>query len=62
MKTDSRFQQLIATKYQVYNSLFLTLPFEGVADVGMLLPLLSKYCLDEFNNNKTPKEIIDDFL
>ncbi len=62
MSSNTKFQKLIATKYQVYNSLFLTLPFEGVADVGMLLPLLSKYCLDEFNNNKTPKDIIDDFL
>ncbi len=62
MSSNTKFQKLIATKYQVYNSLFLTLPFEGVADVGMLLPLLSKYCLDEFNNNKTPKGIIDDFL
>ena len=62
MSSNTKFQKLIATKYQVYNSLFLTLPFEGVADVGMLLPLLSKYCTDEFANNKTPKEIIDNFL
>jgi phosphoenolpyruvate carboxylase len=62
MTVNSKFQNNIANKYQVYNSLFLTLPFKQVADVGLLLPLLNKYCHESFAVNKNPQEIIDGFF
>ena len=62
MSVNTKFEKLIATKYQVYNSLFLTLPFEQVADVGMLLPLLSRDCQAGFDEKKNPQQIIDTFI
>ena len=49
MTDNTIFQKQIANKYQIYNSLFLTLPFKQIDDVGLLLPLLSKYCHENFD-------------
>jgi len=62
MTKNTLFQTQVANKYQIYNSLFLTLPFKQIADVGLLLPLLSKYCQESFENQKNPLEIIDSFF
>lgn len=62
MTDNTLFQNQIANKYQIYNSLFLTLPFKQIADVGLLLPLLSKYCQESFENKKNPLQIIDTFF
>ncbi len=62
MTDNTLFQNKIANKYQIYNSLFLTLPFKQIADVGLLLPLLSKYCQESFEKKKNPQEIIDSFF
>jgi len=62
MSNSSKYQNNIVNKFQIYNSLFLKLPFEQVADVGLLLPLLSKYCQESFENNYNPQQIIDSFL
>jgi len=62
MTDNTLFQKQIANKYQIYNSLFLTLPFKQIADVGLLLPILSKYCHESFENKKNPQQIIDSFF
>lgn len=59
---NSKYQKNIVNRYQIYNSLFLKLPFEQIADVGLLLPMLSKYCEESFQANKNPQQIIDSFL
>ena len=62
MNLNSKFHNNIVNKYQIYNSLFLTLPYENIEDVGVLLPLLAKNCHEGFILKKNPKEIIDDFF
>ncbi|RXQ93940.1 phosphoenolpyruvate carboxylase [Ancylomarina salipaludis] len=57
-----KFENLIEKKYLVYNSLFLNLPYQGVVDVGQLLPLLSAYCEESLSASKSPIEIIDSFF
>ncbi|MCK4562291.1 MAG: phosphoenolpyruvate carboxylase, partial [Flavobacteriaceae bacterium] len=57
-----RFNQHILTKYQIYNSIFITLPFDSISNTGVLMPLLSKVCEDGFKNGLTPIEIIDIFF
>ena len=57
-----RFDQHILSKYQIYNSIFITLPFDNISNTGVLVPLLNKVCENGFINGKTPVEIIDYFF
>ena len=56
------FNQNVLSKYQIYNSLFLTLPFEEITNTGVLLPVLYHECEKGFSQKKNPKEIIDKFF
>jgi len=56
------FKDLVLLKYQVFNSVFLTLELDGVHKTGILLPLLSEHCEKEFKIGKSPREIIDGFF
>jgi phosphoenolpyruvate carboxylase len=62
MEVSNKYQKNIVNKFLIYNSLFLKLPFEQISDVGLLLPLLSKYCHQGFANKQNPQQIIDSFL
>jgi len=57
-----RFNENVLSKYQIYNSIFTTLPFDTIDDTGVLLPLLHKVCEKGFNLNKNPTEIIEHFF
>lgn len=57
-----RFKQQVASKYNLYNSVFITLPFDKIDNTGVLLPLFSKICEDGFKNNLSPKEIVAEFF
>lgn len=59
---EEAFKELVELKYQIFNSLFLTLKFDSIESTGTLLPLLQKYCNTSFQNNSTPNEIIDGFI
>lgn len=56
------YDQIVGTRFHVYNSLFLNLPFQNISRTGTLLPLLQQYCEDEFGQGKSPQEIIHDFF
>lgn len=56
-----RFNQNVLSKYHVYNSVFLTLPFDSIDNTGALLPLFAEVCEKGFKNGETPKQIIDTF-
>jgi len=62
MDLSSKFANMVAAKYQIYNSLFLTLPFEKITNTGVLLPVLFQECKDGFESSKNPTEIVDQFL
>lgn len=57
-----RFQDLVGIKFQLYNSLFLSLPFYGVDKTGILLSLFSTRCEDGFASGQSPMEVIDGFF
>jgi len=57
-----RFDQNILTKYQIYNSIFITLPFDNITNTGVLMPLLKSECEKGFEKGLTPIEIIDKFF
>ncbi len=56
------FEQNIAFKYNVYNSIFLTLQFDKIKQTGILLPVLGQYCKNGFDQGKNPEEIIANFF
>lgn len=57
-----RFNQNVLSKYHIYNSVFITLPFDAIDNTGVLLPLFSEVCDNGFKNNLTPIEIVNLFF
>ncbi len=60
--TLSLFKNLVGIKFQLYNSLFTSLPFHKVEKTGVLLSLFLLHCEEGFNKKQSPLEIIDSFL
>ncbi|MBL0109368.1 MAG: phosphoenolpyruvate carboxylase [Saprospiraceae bacterium] len=56
------FKEEVLLKFQLFNSLFTSLPFHKIEKTGILLSLLASYCEDGYANGKSPKEIIDYFF
>jgi len=50
-----------ALLYHTYNSLFLSLPFNDIADTGTHLALFSRHCDAGFKKGKSPTDIIESF-
>ena len=57
-----RFNQDVLSKYHIYNSVFITLPFDSIDNTGVLLPLFAEVCENGFKNQENPKEIVDFFV
>lgn len=57
-----RFNDNVLAKYQVYNSIFLTLPYDEIKKTGALLPLFQEICEKGFEENKNPSEIVERFF
>ncbi len=51
----------VATRYTVYNSLFLDLPYDHIYRTGTLLPMLQQISAQGYEDGKDPKEIINQF-
>ena len=56
------FNNEVVSRFELYNSLFLTLPFYKIKDTGTLLPLFIKHCEDGVKNHQTPAQIISTFF
>jgi phosphoenolpyruvate carboxylase len=56
------FKNLVALKFQLYNSLFTALPFHRIEKTGVLLSLFLLECEEGFSKEQSPVEIIDNFL
>lgn len=57
-----KFNQLVLNKYHLYNGLFLKLPYEKIANTGMLLPIMGQYSRRGLEAGKKPEEIVDQFF
>lgn len=57
-----RFNQEVLSKYHIYNSVFITLPFDSIDNTGVLLPLFADVCDTGFKKQETPKEIVSFFV
>jgi len=65
MKTQEqveRFRQIVKNKFQIYNSLFMSLPYDKVGDIGMLLPFLRDESKKGYKSGKSPVEVLENFF
>jgi len=58
----SKFNENVLSKYQIYNSIFMTLPYDTISNTGVLLPLFHEVCKKGFSLGKNPTEIVDAFF
>lgn len=58
----TRFNQNVLSKFQIYNSIFLTLPFDAITKTGVLLPLFHETCKKGFLNEEDPTAIVTTFF
>ena len=58
----TRFNENVLSKYQIYNSIFMTLPFDTITNTGVLLPLFHEVCKKGFQEGKNPTEIVEIFF
>ncbi|MER3373450.1 MAG: phosphoenolpyruvate carboxylase [Allomuricauda sp.] len=56
------FKKSVTNKFNIYNSLFLSLPYKNVENVGMLIPLLLDQCEKGLKDGKDPQEILEVFF
>ena len=59
---ETTFNQEVVTRFELYNSLFQTLPFYQVKDTGILLPFFSSHCEKGAVAQSSPTEIIESFF
>ncbi len=56
------FKDEVTTKFDLYNSLFLTLPFYAVKYTGLALPYFLNHCEEGARKHLSPEEIISSFF
>ena len=57
-----QFNNNVSIKYQLYNSLFSSLPFYRIEKTGILLSVLLNNCDEGFKKKMSPAAIIEDFF
>jgi len=57
-----QFNDLVGLKFQLYNSLFTSLPFHRIEKTGILLSLLLNNCEEGYRKKLSPSQIINDFF
>lgn len=61
-KSLAQFNAEVGIRFQLYNSLFTSLPFHRIEKTGILLSLLSTICEEGYQKNQGPTQIINDFF
>lgn len=57
-----QFNTQVGIKFQLYNSLFTSLPFHRIEKTGILLSLLLSNCEEGYKRKQSPLQIIDEFF
>jgi phosphoenolpyruvate carboxylase len=57
-----RFKNEVESKYQIFNGIFMTLPFDQISNTGGLLPLFHELCVSGYQKGKNPTEIVQYFF
>ena len=56
------FKKSVTNRFNIYNSLFLSLPYADMENVGMLVPLLFEQCDKGLRAGKKPQDILESFF
>ena len=56
------FKKSVNNKFNIYNSLFLNLPYRNIENVGMLIPLLLDQCQKGLKSGQNPQQILNNFF
>ena len=59
---EALFTNEVVTRFELYNSLFLTLPFYRIKHTGTLLPFFTSHCEGGVKNHLAPEDIIESFF
>jgi phosphoenolpyruvate carboxylase len=57
-----QFKDQVGIKFQLYNSLFTSLPFHRIEKTGILLSLLLTFCEEGYKKKQSPEQIIEEFF
>ena len=57
-----RFETEVISRFQLYNSVFSTLPYSHITKTSTLLPFFTEFCSHGFDQNKSPIEIVENFF
>ena len=57
-----QFRNFVAIKFQLYNSLFTSLPFHRIEKTGILLSMLLNNCEEGYKRKLSPVQILEDFF
>jgi phosphoenolpyruvate carboxylase len=57
-----RFNEKVLSRFQIYNSLFLTLPFKTIKQTSLLMPLFADHCRNKYEANANPEAIVTSFF
>jgi phosphoenolpyruvate carboxylase len=62
VKALENFRNHVGIKFQLYNSLFTSLPFHRIEKTGILLSLFLNHAEEQFKKKQSPSFIVEDFF
>jgi phosphoenolpyruvate carboxylase len=57
-----RFENEVISRFNLYNSVFSTLPYSHISKTSTLLPFFAEFCALGFDQNKNPIQIVEEFF
>lgn len=57
-----QFKNYVGIKFQLYNSLFTSLPFHRIEKTGILLSLFLNFCEESYKKKLSPVQIVEEFI
>ena len=58
----STYASAVARPFEVYNSIFLTLPLDGIRGTGLRVPLFAEACRDGLAEGRSPMDLLTEHL
>ena len=62
LRSLEEFKMAVGTKFQLYNSLFTSLPFHRIEKTGILLSLFLNHCEENYKKQSSPSHIVEEFF
>ncbi|MED5334777.1 MAG: phosphoenolpyruvate carboxylase, partial [Bacteroidota bacterium] len=58
----STYASAVARPFEVYNSIFLTLPLDGIRGTGLRVPLFAEACREGLAEGRSPMDLLTEHL